>query len=144
MEPHIDLGRVAVSSRGVGARRVLRALHELARSGHAAGSVMLCDSVGDIPPYARDADEILRVIQPIEEALRTSGVRSAWLGAASLQHRVEFADACASAGVRLLGPSLEVLRDLVRPDALSRLAAELGIETAPRAGPGTLHVEVVV
>src|ERR1700731_4337489 len=146
MKTFSGLGRVAVVDGGEGAPRVLRALHELARAGQAIQAVVLHGPGDRQARFVREADETLELGGSIEDALLAAHVDSAWLGAAPLTRRAEFAEACARAGVAHLGPSGEVLRRLSEPRGLPELAARLGVPSAaaPSTEPQARLIEVVV
>ena len=146
MKAFSGLGRVAVVAGGEGAPRVLRALRELARAGQANQAVVLHGPDDRQARLVREADEALELEGSIEDALRAAHVDSAWLGAASMARRAEFAEACARAGVAHLGPPAELLRRLSEPRRLAELAAQLGVAAAAPAGtePQARLIEVVV
>ncbi len=140
-------GRVAVVDRGEGALRVLRAVHELARTGQAAVAVAIHPAGEHLSRFARDADEAVEWPEGDPAgALRAARAESAWLGPASLAERTSFAEACARAGVRHLGPDHATLLAVTEPGGLERLASRLGVAAcaASRAGSGARLVEVVV
>jgi acetyl/propionyl-CoA carboxylase alpha subunit len=141
-----ELGRVAVLDRHGGARRVLRALADLAQAGR-AGATVAVHAPGDrFAAFVREADEAVEQRGTIEEALRAARATAAWLGPASLEERAAFAEACAAAGVTPLGPPAAALRRLAAPRAVAELAAELGVapeDAEARDAPARL-VEVVV
>lgn len=137
------LGRIAVLDRGEGARRVLRAVRELARAGQATAGVALHFGRDRHSRFVREADEALELAPgAIADALRAARATAAWLGPAPLADRLAFTEACARAGVTVIGPSLETLRRLHAPGALVSLGARLGLGAS--AGLATRLVEVVV
>ncbi len=140
------LGRVAVLDGGEGARRVLRALHELARAGQASLAVAVHGPRDRLARFVREADEAVEVGGSTEDALRAARAESAWLGPAPLAERAAFAEACARAGVAHIGPPADALRRLAAGDGMARLAAQLGVPlaTAIGADPRAHLVEVVV
>jgi acetyl/propionyl-CoA carboxylase alpha subunit/acetyl-CoA carboxylase carboxyltransferase component len=146
METAAGLGRVAVLDGGEGARRVLRALHELARAGQAGVAVAVHGPHERLARFVREADEAVEVDGSTEAALRAARADAAWLGPAPLDQRTAFAQACEREGVAHIGPPADALRRLSAQGGLARLAAELGIPTAsPReADPRDHLVEVVV
>jgi acetyl/propionyl-CoA carboxylase alpha subunit/acetyl-CoA carboxylase carboxyltransferase component len=139
----VGLGRVAVLDRSEGARRVLRVIRELSRAGHASAGVVLHSSRDRQARFVREADETVELAPGATlEVLRAARASSAWLGPASLAERLAFAEACARAGVALIGPSLETLRRLAATGALVSLGARLGLGGSGAAA--TRLVEVVV
>ena len=146
MERTVRLDRVAVLDRGEGARRVLRAVRELARSGR-AGTVVALHEPRDRPGrFIREADESVEATGTPEEFLRAARAESAWLGPASAAERLTFGEACERLGIRHLGTPLGALRLLAAPDGLDRLAAQLGVNRgAIGSAPPDHHlVEVFV
>ena len=146
MDRAVGLGRVAVVDGGESARRVLRALRELARAGK-AGLVVAVNDPKDRPGrFAREADASVDAAGSPLEVLRAARAESAWLGPATLAERAEFAEACRELGVRHLGPPVEALQRLAAPDGLAHLAEQLGISLARLAGADPEHhlVEVLV
>jgi len=131
---------------GEGARRVLRALHELARGGQAGVAVAVHGRRDRLARFVREADEAVEVDGSIEEALRAARAEAAWLGPCPLSERAAFAEACARVGVAHIGPPAAALRRLSTEEGMAQLAAQLGV--APPAAPGLdsrAHlVEVVV
>ncbi|HET9554102.1 MAG TPA: biotin carboxylase N-terminal domain-containing protein, partial [Anaeromyxobacteraceae bacterium] len=142
----VGLGRVAVLDQGVGAHRVLRALRELSRAGLGSVAVAVHGPADRTARFVREADDAVERTGSFEEALREARASTGWLGAATLAERAAFAEACARAGARHVGPPAEVLRRLLAPEATVRLAAELGVAAAPSGGlnPGAHQVEVIV
>src|SRR6266568_325059 len=146
MDRAVGLGRVAVVDAGEGARRVLRALRELAHAGR-AGLVVAVNDPKDRPGrFAREADASVDVAGSPLEVLRAARAESAWLGPATIAERAAFAEACHELGVRHLGPPAEALRRLATPDGLAQLAEQLGISLVrlERADPRHHLVEVLV
>ncbi len=142
----VGLGRVAVLDGGEGARRVLRALHELARAGQAGVAVAVHGRGDRLARFVREADEAVEVEGTVEQSLRAARAEAAWLGPATLEERTSFAEACARAGVAHIGAPADALRKLSAQGGLARLAAQLGVATAgaARADPRAHLVEVVV
>src|SRR6266542_973792 len=98
MEEAVGLGRVAVVDRGEGARRVLRAVHELTRAGQAGLAVAVHGARDRLARFVREADEAVELDGSPEEALRAARADSAWLGPAPLAERAAFAAACSRLG----------------------------------------------
>jgi acetyl/propionyl-CoA carboxylase alpha subunit/acetyl-CoA carboxylase carboxyltransferase component len=142
----VGLGRVAVLDGGQGARRVLRAVHELARAGQAGVVVALHGPSERLTRFVRDADEAVEVDGSVEAALRIAGADTAWMGPAPLAKRALFAETCERVGVAHIGPSAEALRRLAAPGGIALLAAQLGVPAAADLPPDAQahRVEVVV
>ena len=146
MKTAVGLGRVAVVGAGEGAPRVLRALRELVRTGHADAVIAFHDSgTGPLRPV-READEVFDLRGPIDEALRAARADSAWLGAAPLPQRAQFAEACERAGVMHIGPPAEALRRLAGAAGLADFASRLGVRatTFRDAAPQARLIEAIV
>ena len=145
METAVGLGRVAVLDGGEGARRVLRALHELARANKAGVGVAVYRHRDRLARFVREADEAVEMDGSVEAALRAAGAEAAWLGPASLEERASFAEACARVGVAHIGPPAGALRRLSTQGGIAEFASQLGILAAPaNPDPGAHLVEVVV
>jgi len=138
------LGRVAVFDRGEGARRVVRAVRELARAGRAVCAVAVHGPRERLARWVRDADEALEAPGSVEEALRVARAGSAWLGPAPLAERAAFAEACARAGVVFAGPAAEALRRLAADGGLERIARAAGLSAAATPPAGARLLEVIV
>ncbi len=146
MKRAVGLGRVAVLDGGEGARRVLRALHELARAGQAGVAVAVHGPRDRLARFVREADEAVQVEGSIEDALRAARAESAWLGPAPLAERAAFAEACSRAGVAHIGPPADALARLAARGGMAQLAGQLGVPAAAAVGadPQAHLVEVVV
>ncbi|HEX9400878.1 MAG TPA: carboxyl transferase domain-containing protein [Anaeromyxobacter sp.] len=140
------LGRVAVLDRHGGARRVLRALGELAAGGRVDATIAIHAPAHRSARFVREADEAVELGDALEDALLRARATTAWFGPASLEERAAFATACEKAGVEPVGPGAAALRKLVGPRAISELAAELGVvpEDAEAKDASARLVEVVV
>ena len=115
----MGLGRVGVVE-GDGAARVSRLIRELTRAGRATAAV----------PLRLRWDEP----ETIEETLRDAKIDSAWLGPAPSHRRRAFAEACAKAAVRCVGPDAQVLGLVAAP---AGLASELGMAWNADTDSGT-------
>jgi acetyl/propionyl-CoA carboxylase alpha subunit len=82
---------------GEGGRRVLRAIHELARIGESVTSVAIHERRDRLARNVRDSDEAPEFSGSLETALRAARADSAWLVPAPLAERAAFADACTRA-----------------------------------------------
>ncbi len=146
MEEAVGLGRVAVVDRGEGARRVLRAVHELTRAGQAGVAVAVHGARDRLARFVREADEAVELDGSPEEVLRAARADSAWLGPGPLAERAAFAAACSRLGIVHAGPPADALQRLCAPDGLAQLASQLGVPLAlpGLADPRAHLVEVVV
>jgi acetyl/propionyl-CoA carboxylase alpha subunit/acetyl-CoA carboxylase carboxyltransferase component len=143
----VSLGRVAVWDRGPGARRVLRAVHELARSGEASAVIALYAPGDRTARFVRDADAAFAVAGTPVDTLRAAGADTVWLSRrAPLGERAAVAEACAQLRLRFVGPGAEALRALAAPGAVSFLAQKLGVPDAGAKAPVAVarRLEVVV
>jgi acetyl/propionyl-CoA carboxylase alpha subunit/acetyl-CoA carboxylase carboxyltransferase component len=140
------LGRVVVVDMGEGGRRVLRAVRELARLGRAEAAVALHGPLERHAAFLREADETVEVaaqdLPARRQALAQTRPATVWLGRTA--HRAELAAWCAENGVRLVGPSAEVLKKTATPGGLSALARELGVALAGPTPAAGRALEVVV
>ncbi|BDG10879.1 carboxyl transferase domain-containing protein [Anaeromyxobacter paludicola] len=137
------LGRVAVLDGG--ARRVVRAIRELARAGQAGAAVVLHRPEARLARQVREADEAVELGPSLEGALSRARADAAWLGPAPLAERLAFAETCARKGVTFVGPPAAVLARLASPEGSAALARELGLAVAPASpAPEARLIEVVV
>ena len=144
MTDSVGLGRVAILDMGIGGRRVVRALRELTRIGQPSVAVALVPPAARGSRTAREADEAVEFSRSMEEALLAAKADAAWFGSAPTVERASFAEVCARAGTRHIGPSAEVLRRVSPPGAAVQLAAELGVSAAPtRLDSASRLIEVV-
>lgn len=141
-----DLRRVAILDRGEEARRVLRAVRELARGGHASATVVIHPPQDRLARYVREADETVERQGSLEDALRTARADTGWLGQAPLTERAVFAETCDRLGIRHVGPPAEVLRRLCAPNTLKRLVEQLRLPdlSRPSTDSQARLIEVVV
>jgi acetyl/propionyl-CoA carboxylase alpha subunit/acetyl-CoA carboxylase carboxyltransferase component len=146
MKTAVGLGRVAVVDGGEGAPRVLRALRELMRAGHARAIVAFRGGGSRSLRSVREADEVFELRGPVEEALRTARADSAWLGAAPLPERAQFAEACERAGIAHLGPPAEALRRAAGARGVAELASRIGARATSfrDIGPHERVIEAIV
>jgi acetyl/propionyl-CoA carboxylase alpha subunit/acetyl-CoA carboxylase carboxyltransferase component len=143
MSPSHGLGRVAVLDRAEGARRVLRALRELAHTGQVTATIALHGPDDRSARYLREADEAFE--SDGASGLASLQVDAVWLGPSTLSERAALAARCAELGVKLVGPPPEVLARLAAPGAVEELARELGVPAAPpQVDPRAHRLEVAV
>ncbi len=120
------LGRVVILDRHGGARRVLRALGELAAAGKVDATIAIHAPEHRSARFVREADEAIALGDSLEEAILRARATTAWLGPASPEERAAFAATCEKVGVAPVGPGAATLRRLIGPRAMLELAAELG------------------
>lgn len=133
--------RVLIANRGEIAVRIIRACHELGVEAVAVYSeadrdalhARLADYAYEIGP-APAAQSYLRA-DAMLEAARAAGAEAIHPGYGFLAENAGFAQACAAAGVVFVGPSPEALALMGDKLAARKLAAQVGVLTAP----GTLE-----
>ena len=83
-----------------------------------------------------DIDDILRVA-------KQAGADAIHPGYGFLSENPEFAEACAKAGIRFIGPTPEVMRTLGNKVAARRVAEQAGVPVMPATGPLPREIEAV-
>jgi 3-methylcrotonyl-CoA carboxylase alpha subunit/acetyl-CoA/propionyl-CoA carboxylase biotin carboxyl carrier protein len=88
-------------------------------------------------PHVHAADDAVRVpsyleVDAVVAAAVDNGARFVHPGYGFLSERAEFAEALEAAGVRLVGPSASVMRQMGRKDAARELAVGAGVPVVPR------------
>jgi pyruvate carboxylase len=83
-----------------------------------------------------DIDDILRVA-------KQAGADAIHPGYGFLSENPEFAEACAKAGIRFIGPTPEVMRTLGNKVAARRVAEQAGVPVMPATGPLPREIETV-
>jgi 3-methylcrotonyl-CoA carboxylase alpha subunit/acetyl-CoA/propionyl-CoA carboxylase biotin carboxyl carrier protein len=88
-------------------------------------------------PHVHAADDAVRVssyldVEAVVAAAVDNGARFVHPGYGFLSERAEFAEALEAAGVRLVGPSASVMRQMGRKDAARELAVAAGVPVVPR------------
>jgi acetyl/propionyl-CoA carboxylase alpha subunit/acetyl-CoA carboxylase carboxyltransferase component len=131
------LGRVVVFDRSDRAWRVVRAVRDLSRAGRTSTAVAIHGPSDRLARFVREADEdveVERLDGPLRAVLERARPDAAWLGPAPVAERAAFAEECERLAILPIGPPARVLRPLTSPDALTTLAGQLGLASAP-AGP---------
>ncbi|WP_274630994.1 acetyl-CoA carboxylase biotin carboxylase subunit [Arvimicrobium flavum] len=133
----MTLHRVLVANRGEIAVRIIRACRDLGMETvqvHSSADenslpVKLADeSVLIGPPPASQSYLLPKVL--VEAALKT-GCDAVHPGYGFLSENAEFAELCAQAGLRFIGPSAEVIRLMGDKSAARRAAIEAGVPVTP-------------
>ncbi|GGC57456.1 ATP-binding protein [Chelatococcus reniformis] len=128
---------VLIANRGEIACRIIRTARELGMRTIAVHSDVDSDAL-----FVRQADEAVLigpapaaesylVIGRIIEAAKASGAQCIHPGYGFLSERAEFADACAAAGVTLVGPPAAAMRAMGLKDAAKALAERAGVPVVP-------------
>ncbi|MFO0548308.1 MAG: carboxyl transferase domain-containing protein [Polyangiaceae bacterium] len=153
--------RIAVLGRNEAGLRFIRAVREHRReSGAKLSTVALHGEHDRRAPFVREADEAFAMDAPIawhpsgprqllprdvdrvEEALRATRAEALWLGWESAHDQLAFAELCERLGLVFLGPSTRILRRLVDPQSLTRLAEGAGARLATHEDERARRVEV--
>jgi acetyl-CoA carboxylase, biotin carboxylase subunit len=129
--------KVLVANRGEIAVRVLRALREkkigsvavYSDADRGALHVQMADEAVHIGPAA-SSESYLRGDRLLEAARRT-GAEAIHPGYGFLSENADFAQACAEAGVKFIGPPASAIRAMGSKTAARRLAEEAGVPLAP-------------
>ncbi|KVN09241.1 urea carboxylase [Burkholderia stagnalis] len=132
--------KVLVANRGEIACRVIRTLKRLGIASVAIYSEADCDA-----RHVRLADEAVCVgaapaadsylnVAAILDAARTTGAQAVHPGYGFLSENADFADACAAAGVRFIGPRADQMRAFGLKHTARALAREHGVALLPGTG----------
>jgi acetyl-CoA/propionyl-CoA carboxylase, biotin carboxylase, biotin carboxyl carrier protein len=129
-------GRVLIANRGEIAVRVARTLRRLG-----VESVALFSDVDADAVHVRAADRAVRVgsyldIEGVVEAARRAGTEAVHPGYGFLSERPAFAQACAEAGLRFVGPSPEAMALLGDKVAAKQVAERAGVPVVPGLSAG--------
>ena len=142
--PSSDLSRerfpfdtVLVANRGEIALRVIRACRDLglrsvvvySDADRTAAHVRLADAAINIGPAP--ASESYLSIPKILDAARQAGAGAIHPGYGFLSENPDFADACAEAGFRFVGPPGRVMREMGEKTAARRVAHQAGVPIVP-------------
>ncbi len=122
---------VLIANRGEIALRVIRACQETGRR-----SVVVHTDADRDAPHVRAADQAVRVpsyldIEAVVAAAQEAGADAVHPGYGFLSERAAFARALEEAGIRLVGPSAEVMERMGRKDAAREVAVKAGVPVVP-------------
>ena len=128
---------VLIANRGEIALRVIRACRDLGLR-----SVAVYSDADRTATHVRMADEAIHIgpapaaesylsIPRILDAARQSGAGAVHPGYGFLSENPDFADACAAAGLRFVGPPGRVMREMGEKTAARRVAREAGVPIVP-------------
>ena len=120
-----------IANRGEIACRVIRTARDLG-----IRTVAIHTDLDAAAPHARAADDALRVesyldIEAVVDAARTSGADAVHPGYGFLSERAAFARALEGAGIKLVGPSADVMDRMGRKDAAREIAVGAGVPVVP-------------
>ena len=126
-----------VANRGEIAIRVMRSAARLGWHTIAIFTDLDADA-----PHVHAADDAVRVasyldVDAVVAAAVDNGARFVHPGYGFLSERAELAEALESAGVRLVGPSASVMKQMGRKDAARELAVAAGVPVVPRGDAAT-------
>ncbi len=124
---------VLIANRGEIALRVMRGCRELGLR-----SVAIHTDLDITAPHVREADEAVRVesyldVDAVVAAARQVGADAIHPGYGFLSERAEFARAVEAAGLKLVGPSADVMDEMGRKDAAREIAVAAGVPVVPSA-----------
>ena len=127
----MDIDTVLVANRGEIALRVFRTCHRLG-----IRTVAIYTDVDVAAPHTRAADEAIRVpsyldVDGVVAAAQEAGADAIHPGYGFLSERAAFARTVAEAGIRLVGPSAEVMEAMGRKDHARDLAVKAGVPVVP-------------
>jgi acetyl/propionyl-CoA carboxylase alpha subunit/acetyl-CoA carboxylase carboxyltransferase component len=139
--------RLAIANRGEAAMRCIRTVKALrAREGEPLEVLALYTDADREAPFVRHADRALPLApasspvaayldrEGLVQALCAADVDAVWPGWGFLAEDPAFAERCAAAGIRFLGPSAEAMRTLGDKIAAKSLAESLGVPVSPWSG----------
>jgi 3-methylcrotonyl-CoA carboxylase alpha subunit/acetyl-CoA/propionyl-CoA carboxylase biotin carboxyl carrier protein len=124
---------VLIANRGEIALRVMRGCRKLGLR-----SVAIHTDVDATAPHVREADDAVRVesyldIEAVVAAARQVDADAIHPGYGFLSERAEFARAVEAAGIKLVGPSADVMDKMGRKDAAREIAVAAGVPVVPSA-----------
>ncbi len=127
---------VLIANRGEIALRVMRGCRTLGLR-----SVAIHTDLDATAPHVREADAAVRVtsyldIDAVVAAARQVGADAIHPGYGFLSERAEFARAVEAAGIKLVGPSADVMDRMGRKDAAREIAVAAGVPVVPSAELG--------
>jgi acetyl/propionyl-CoA carboxylase alpha subunit len=120
-----------IANRGEIALRVMRTARAMG-----IRTVAICTELDVSAPHVRAADASVTVpsyldIDAVVAAARASGATAIHPGYGFLSERAEFARAVEDAGLKLVGPSAEVMEQMGRKDSARKLAVSAGVPVVP-------------
>jgi len=142
------IGTVLVANRGEIALRIFRTCRRLG-----IRTIAIHTDLDATAPHVRAADEARRVssyldIDEVVAAARAAGADAVHPGYGFLSERAPFARALEEAGIRLVGPTAEVMDAMGRKDAAREIAVAAGVPVVPSYGveddPATFAYPVLV
>ncbi|HVG97337.1 MAG TPA: biotin carboxylase N-terminal domain-containing protein, partial [Chloroflexota bacterium] len=124
---------VLIANRGEIALRVMRGCRTLGLR-----SVAIHTDLDATAPHVREADAAVRVtsyldLDAVVAAARQVGADAVHPGYGFLSERAEFARAVEAAGLKLVGPSADVMDKMGRKDAAREIAVAAGVPVVPSA-----------
>jgi acetyl-CoA/propionyl-CoA carboxylase biotin carboxyl carrier protein len=131
IEP-VEIETLLIANRGEIALRVIRTARRMG-----IRTVAICTELDVAAPHVRAADQSVTVssyldIDAVVEAARTSGAQAIHPGYGFLSERSEFARAVEAAGLKLVGPSADVMDQMGRKDAARKIAVAAGVPVVPQ------------
>jgi acetyl-CoA/propionyl-CoA carboxylase biotin carboxyl carrier protein len=125
---------VLIANRGEIALRVIRSCRALGLR-----SVAIYTDLDRAALHVREADDAVRVasyldIDEVVAAATTSGAGAIHPGYGFLSERAAFARAVEAAGLKLVGPSADVMDQMGRKDAAREIAVKAGVPVVPSYG----------
>ena len=128
----MSLRTVLIANRGEIALRVIRGCRDLGLR-----SVAIYTELDRDAPHVREADDAVPVtsyldIDAVVAAARAAGADAIHPGYGFLSERSAFAAAVEAAGIKLVGPSAEVMERMGRKDAAREIAVAAGVPVVPR------------
>ncbi|HEX7716001.1 MAG TPA: biotin carboxylase N-terminal domain-containing protein, partial [Marmoricola sp.] len=126
-----NLTSLLIANRGEIALRVIRTARRMGIRTVAIHTALDADA-----PHVRAADASAEVpayldVDAVVDAARRTGATAIHPGYGFLSERAEFARAVEKAGLKLVGPSAEVMEQMGRKDAARTLAVEAGVPVVP-------------
>ncbi len=140
--------RLLIANRGEIACRIIRSARDLG-----IHTIAVHTEIDRSAPHVHDADEAIPIesyldIDEVVAAARGSAADAIHPGYGFLSERAEFARAVEDAGLRLVGPSAEVMEQMGRKDAARAIAEKAGVAVVPAydlaAEPSTFDYPVLV
>jgi acetyl-CoA/propionyl-CoA carboxylase, biotin carboxylase, biotin carboxyl carrier protein len=127
----VEIATVLIANRGEIALRVMRTAKAMG-----IRTVAICTDLDTDAPHVRAADEAVLVpsyldIDAVVGAALASGATAIHPGYGFLSERTEFARAVEDAGLKLVGPSAEVMEQMGRKDAAREIAVAAGVPVVP-------------